>query len=83
VSFSGNGEVWSKQLLNGNVAIAFLNRGSTAVPLSTTANLVGLAPAARYSITNVWSGQTYTAAGSFSAQVPAYSTVLLRVKPAS
>jgi alpha-galactosidase len=83
VSFSGNGEVWSKQLLNGNVAIAFLNRGSTAISLSTTANLVGLGPAARYSITNVWSGQTYTAAGSFSAQVPASSTVLLRVKPAS
>jgi len=83
VSASGNGEVWSRQLLNGQVAIAFLNRGSTAVSLSTTAALVALPQAARYSVTNVWSGQAFTGGGSFSAQVPANSTVLLRVKPAS
>jgi alpha-galactosidase len=84
VSFSGNGEVWAKPMTNGNVAIAFLNRGSTPVSLSTTASLVGLATAVRYSISNVWGGQNYTVAGgSFSATVPASSTVLLRVKPAA
>ena len=39
--------------------------------------------AAHYSVDNVWSGQTYTGSGSFSATVPAYSTVLLRVAPAA
>jgi alpha-galactosidase len=79
----GNGEIWAKPMLNGNVAIAFLNRGSTPVSLSTTAAAVQLPVAAHYSVDNVWSGQTYTGSGSFSATVPAYSTVLLRVAPAA
>jgi alpha-galactosidase len=83
VSSSGNGEVWAKPMLNGNVAIAFLNRGSTPVSLSTQAANVGLPAAAHYRVDNVWSGQTYSGSGSFSATVPAYSTVLLRVAPAA
>ena len=82
VSFAGNGEVWAKPLLNHNVAIALLNRGSSAVQLSTTAAAVGLPAASRYKVTNVWSGQNSTSTGSLSAQVPAFSTVLLRVAPA-
>jgi alpha-galactosidase len=81
-SFAGNGEVWAKLLLNNNVAIALLNRGSSAVSLSTTAAAVGLPAASSYKVTNVWSGQHSTSTGSFAATVPAYSTVLLRVAPA-
>ena len=81
-SFSGNGEVWIKPMINNNVAIAFLNRGSSAVTLSTSAAVVGLPAASSYKVTNVWSGQHSTSTGSFSATVPAYSTVLLRVAPA-
>ena len=82
VSVAGDGEVWDKLLLNNNVAIALLNRGSSAVQLSTTAALVGLPAASSYKVTNVWSGQHSTSTGSFTATVPAYSTVLLRVAPA-
>jgi alpha-galactosidase len=82
VSFSGNGEVWAKLMLNNNVAIALLNRGSSPVALSTTAAAVGLPAAASYTVTNVWSGQHSTSTGSFSATVAADSTVLLRVAPA-
>ncbi len=82
VSYAGNGEVWTKGLLNNNVAIALLNRGSSPVQLSTTASAVGLPAASSYKVTNVWGGQHSTSNGSFSAQVPAYSTVLLRVAPA-
>ena len=82
VSVAGDGEVWDKLLLNHNVAIALLNRGSSAVQLSTTAALVGLPAASSYKVTNVWSGQHSTSTGSFTATVPAYSTVLLRVAPA-
>jgi alpha-galactosidase len=83
ISSSGNGEVWAKPMLNGNVAIAFLNRGSSAVSLSTTAAAVQLPVSAHYKVENVWSGQTYTGSGAFSATVPASSTVLLRVAPAT
>ena len=82
VSFAGTGEVWARLLLNNNVAIALMNRGSSAVSLSTTAAAVGLPAASSYKVTNVWSGQHSTSTGSFSATVPAYSTVLLRIAPA-
>jgi alpha-galactosidase len=81
VSSSGNGEVWAKPMLGGNVAIALLNRGSSAVKLSTTAAAVGLASSSSYSVANVWSATHSSSSGSFSATVPAYSTVLLRVVP--
>ena len=84
VSASGNGEVWGKPLIHSNLAIALLNRGSTAISISTTAAAlasVGLASASSYHVTNLYSGATSTSSGTFSAQVPGYSTVLLQVSP--
>jgi alpha-galactosidase len=82
VSASGNGEVWAKPLIHSNLAIALLNRGSTAISISTRAAALasdGLPSASSYHVTNLWSGATSTSNGTFSAQVPAYSTVLLQV----
>ncbi|HEX4034092.1 MAG TPA: glycoside hydrolase family 27 protein [Solirubrobacteraceae bacterium] len=81
VSASGNGEVWKKPLIHSSWAIALLNRGSTPIALSTTAAALGLPAASSYHVTNVWSGATSTSTGTFSAQVPGYSTVLLQVSP--
>jgi alpha-galactosidase len=83
VSSSGAGEVWAKPMMSGNVAIAFLNRASAPVSLSTTAAAVGLPAASHYSVDNIWGGQRYSGAGTFSATVPADSTVLYRVAPGS
>ena len=84
VATSGAGEVWAKPMMNGNVAIAFLNRATAPVSLSTTAAAVGLPSAARYTVTNIWGGQRYTTAtGTFSATVGADATALYRVAPAS
>jgi alpha-galactosidase len=82
ISSSVNGQVWVKPMLNENLAVALLNRGSSTVQISTSAAALGLPPASHYNVTNVWTNQKSTSTGSFSAQVPAYTTVLLRVSPA-
>ncbi len=82
VSASGNGEVWKKPLINENYAVALLNRGSSAITLSTSASALGLPGAHSYSVTNLWTNQHSSSTGSFSSQVQGDSTVLLRISPA-
>jgi len=78
---SGNGQVWVKPLIGGARAVALLNRGSTAMRISTSAGAVGLATAASYSERNVWTHTTGTTHGQITAEVPGDGTVLLRVSP--
>jgi alpha-galactosidase len=78
---SGNGEVWIKPLVHSNWAIALLNRGSTPMAISASAAALKLPAASSWHVTNVWSGAASTSNGSFAAQVPPYSTVLLQVSP--
>jgi alpha-galactosidase len=75
----GNGEAWVKRLSDGSYAVALLNRGSTPMAISTTAAALQLPPAPSYKVTNLWTNQHSTMAGVLTAQVPAYSTVLVRV----
>jgi alpha-galactosidase len=83
VSASGNGEVWKKPLINGSYAVALVNRGSSAITISTTATALGLPAGHSYSVTNLWNNQRSTSSGAFSAQVQGDATVLLRVSPAA
>jgi len=83
VSWSANGEVWRKPLVDGGYAVALLNVGTTPMTISTTASAVGLTAAHSYTVTNVWTNHHSTSAGNLGAQVPGDSTVLLRVSPAS
>jgi alpha-galactosidase len=79
VSSSGNAEVWEKPLVGKAYAVALLNRGATAVSISTTAAALGLPAASSYAVTSLWSDQHSTSTGRFAAQVQPYSTVLLRI----
>jgi hypothetical protein len=79
VSWSGNGQVWIKPLSDGSCAVALLNRGSTPMQVSTTAAALKLSPAHSYKVVNLWTNQHSTTTGVFTAQVQAYSTVLIRV----
>jgi alpha-galactosidase len=80
-SSKGNAQVWAKPLSDGSRAVALLNRGSTPLTISTSAQAVGMAPAASYSLRNLWTHSTSASASAISAQVPGESTVLLRVYP--
>lgn len=79
VSSSGNGQVWVKPLSGGARAVALLNRGSSAVRISTSAAAIGMPPGGGYVLRDVWAHSTRRSSGSISAVVAGDSTVLLRV----
>lgn len=77
----GQGQVWVKPLANGNRAVAFLNRGSTAVTVQANAAGIGLPATTGYTVDNLWTGTQTTTSGDISATVPAGSAVLYEVSP--
>ena len=79
LSSSVNGQVWVKPLLDGSRAVALLNRSSSNTRITTSAVAVGLPHASSYALRNVWTHSTGSTRGLISAEVPGYSTVLLRV----
>jgi alpha-galactosidase len=81
VSWSGNGEVWKKPLINDSYAVALLNRGSATMRISTSASALGLPAAHSYTVTNLWTNQRSSSSGALSSQVQGDSTVMLRVSP--
>ena len=78
LSSAGNGQVWVKPLIDGQRAVALLNRGSSATKIQTSTSAVGLPPASSYALRNVWTHTTSSTGGSIVAEVPPDSTVLLR-----
>jgi alpha-galactosidase len=81
LSSAGNGEVWVKPLVDGSRAVALLNRGSSAIRLETSASAIGLPSARSYTLRNLWTHDVSSTGGLISAEVPPYSTVLLRAAP--
>jgi alpha-galactosidase len=79
LSTAGNGQVWVKPLINGARAVALLNRGSNPTRIETRASAVGLPSASSYALRNLWTHTTSSTGGLISAEVPADSTLLLRV----
>jgi alpha-galactosidase len=78
----GSGQVWSKPLAGGDIAIALLNRGSQALRITTTARKAGLGRAKGWRLANLWTGRnTVTRSGAIGARVSAHSAVLYRVTP--
>ena len=78
LSSAGNGQVWVKPLIDGQRAVALLNRGSSATRIQTNASAVGLPSASSYALRNVWTHTTSSTSGSVDAEVAPDSTVLLR-----
>ena len=76
----GSGQVWVKPLAGGEHAVALLNRGSTAIRITTSAGTIRVARAASYRIENLWANTTATTTGKISARVPPHAAVLYRVR---
>lgn len=81
LSQQGNADVWVKRLANGDRAVMLLNRGSTPLNVSTTAQAAGLPAAGAYSVRNLWTNAVTESAGRIAATVPPTSAVLVRVAP--
>jgi alpha-galactosidase len=79
IQSEGSGQVWVKQLADGDRAVALLNRGREPVAIRTTASAIGLPAAPEYRLRNVWTHTSSTAGDSITALVPGDSAVLYRV----
>jgi Alpha galactosidase A/Alpha galactosidase C-terminal beta sandwich domain len=77
----GEGQVWVKPLSDGSRAVALLNRGAGTLRLATNALAAGMPSSKVYTVRNAWTGHLslLPSPGTLAANVPAYSTVLLRV----
>ena len=72
-------QVWVKPLAGGPRAVALFNRGLSSAQITTSASAVGLPPARRYHLLNLWTNQTSSTKGTITASVPADGVVLYRV----
>jgi alpha-galactosidase len=79
VSTTGEGYAMTRPLAGGDASVLLFNAGDAAATISTTATAAGLAPAASYTLKNLWSKQTTTTNGAISATVPAHGVVHYRV----
>ena len=75
----GPGQVWVKPLAGGERAVALLNRGTTAIRITTTARAIGIARAGGYRLQNLWTRRTGITTGEIGARVPPHAAILYRV----
>ncbi|THA34530.1 hypothetical protein E6R18_07030 [Streptomyces sp. A1277] len=82
VSRDGTVDVLARPLANGDRAVALLNRGTSAVPASTTLSAVGFlgGAACSASVKNLWTGDTGTTS-TIGATLPPHGTAVFRVTP--
>ncbi|QMU71074.1 ricin-type beta-trefoil lectin domain protein [Streptacidiphilus sp. P02-A3a] len=83
VSQNGTLDLLTRQLANGDRAVAILNRSNATVSASTTAAAVGFTGGAGcgYSVRDLWAGTTTSTSGAISASIPAHGTAIYRVTP--
>jgi alpha-galactosidase len=78
----GDGEVWVREIADGNRAVVLLNRGTT--PREVSASWTDLGYPAQFSATvrDLWTNKDLGKFTSkFAATVPAHSVVMVTVKP--
>jgi alpha-galactosidase len=82
LSQSGSTQVWVKPLAGGARAVALLNTGSSAQPISTSASAIGMPKASRYSLVDLWANKTSQTKSSITATVQPHAVVLYTVSAA-
>lgn len=79
VARHGVAEVWSRPLANGDRAVALLNRGRVAMPITTRTRAISLNGSRHYRIREVWTRELSRTRGRIRAMVPAHGAVFFRV----
>ncbi|WP_374117358.1 carbohydrate-binding protein [Streptomyces sp. RKAG293] len=82
VSATSGLAVYSKQLADGDRAVALLNETGATATVSTTASAIGLGGSPSYTLKDLWSKATRSTTGAISAAVPSHATVVYRVSRA-
>ena len=80
VSANGTTDVLAKPLSNGDRAVSVLNRGSSALTVSTTLASIGL-PNCSVTAEDLWTGSTSTVSSSLTATIPPHGTAVWRLTP--
>jgi len=75
----GDHEVWVKPLLNGDYAVALLNRGERSAFMAVRAEAVGMPVVRRYMVRDLWNHREETSGGRIAARVPSHGVALFRV----
>ncbi len=79
VSQEGPLQVWAKPLADGSYGVGLFNAGESTMPVTVKFSDLGLGPSA--TVRDLWEHKNLgTFTGSYTAQVPRHSVVLVRVK---
>jgi alpha-galactosidase len=81
VPISRAGGLWvlTKQLSNGDRAVALFNSTNVAARIATTSKAVGLSKSPAYRLQDLWSGAVTETAGTIGAFVPGHGVTMYRV----
>ena len=79
VKSAGGLVVYTRQLANGDRAVALLNESGATATVSTTATEVGIGGSSSYTLKDLWSKASRSTTGAISASVPSHGMVLYRV----
>jgi alpha-galactosidase len=78
----GAHEVWMKPLADGSRAVILFNRGSEAGKIRVAWEDIGLAPADKAAVRDLWKKSDLgTFSGRFEAQVDPHDVVMVRISP--
>lgn len=81
ISNSDGLQVWARQLSGGDYAVALFNSTGNAATISTSLSGIGATGSNVYTARNVWAKQNvFNTVSGISAVVPAYDTVVYRLK---
>jgi alpha-galactosidase len=73
------GQVWIRPLADRSVAVVLLNTGPEARPMAVRTQDLGLRPAFRYSVRDLWAHSTTLTAGVITTIVPSRGVAMYRV----
>jgi alpha-galactosidase len=79
---NGATEVWMKPLADGSRAVILFNRGSETGPITVEWQEIGLAPATKAVVRDLWKkADVETAAERFTAKVASHDVAFLKISP--
>jgi len=82
VKKDGELEVWSKQLADGGRAVVLLNRSATPAAVEAAWTDIGYPVTLTATVRDLWNGKQLTGQkGSYTAQVPGHSVVMVTIEP--
>jgi len=79
---NGPHEIWLKPLADGSRAVILFNRGSETAAIAASWEEIGLAPASKAAVRDLWQkAEVGSFAGRFEAKVAPHDVVFVKITP--